>query len=286
MTVGIYAGDSRLLGLQECFPRLHAYFHRIGQPTLLRCLLKSALPSGSGSDQPTGRDHKVEISEELRAVGMYSFPRGLQQLPDHIVSYLQENYPDRFQLHLNTSIMEIEKSLGQEGLSIGLEGAHSSSQKICHLFNSLPAKATAQILEQSKSLGDTSHSQKLLRSIPTVDVAVIQLAWEGTIPMSHKGFGYLVAPETNQKILGVTFDSQNFPEHLQGQQQTRMTVMMGGAPSLGMRLEDYSLSDLKSMASETVQRHLQLSEPPTSIHGHVYKQAIPQYYVSLLQELD
>merc|ERR1712100_892083 len=87
------------------------------------------------------------------------------------------------------------------------------------------------------------------------------------ISIGYEGFGYLVSPETKENILGVTFDSQNFPIHNPG--RTVLSVMM----------KSKSIKDYNSVAKDVMKKHLKIQQEPDIANAFVYGQGIPQYRV-------
>ena len=72
----------------------------------------------------------------------------------------------------------------------------------------------------------TTAIRTLLHTIPYVDVAVINIMFQGTHLINEPAFGFLVpSTESNVPILGVIYDTCSFPQG----DNTILTVMMGGA---------------------------------------------------------
>jgi len=104
--------------------------------------------------------------------------------------------------------------------------------------------------------------------IPFLTLTTIHLGYHGK-RLPKKGFGYLIPLKEEQGILGMTWDSQIFPQHNQGP-MTRLCVMLRGEWNQETGLETV----LKS-----VERHVGIKTLPHAVETHVSKQAIPQYPV-------
>lgn len=61
------------------------------------------------------------------------------------------------------------------------------------------------------------------------------LGWKGRL-LPKRGFGFLVPSIENEKIMGMTWDSELFPEHNSGE-MTRICVMLEGEQKMEMALE-------------------------------------------------
>lgn len=147
---------------------------------------------------------------------------------------------------------------------------NGSNQTFDHLISSIPSYKLARLISAQHPELSTE-----LAAIPYVDVALVNLQYEGDDLLQQPGFGFLVPPTENLPILGVIFDSCCFP--MNG--KTVLTVMMGGAwfrQRLGV---DPSNKDLYDVALHQVQRILKISAQPTTGRVHQLRQCIPQYVV-------
>lgn len=92
-----------------------------------------------------------------------------------------------------------------------------------------------------------------LQAIPMSSLTVVHFGYRGSI-LPLRGFGYLVPTSEGEKVMGVVFDSEIFPEHNRGE-QTRLTVMLQG-----------SVEEAEACARDALERHLGLSRPPDAVH--------------------
>lgn len=139
-----------------------------------------------------------------------------------------------------------------------------------HVVSSLPAHRLAPLLA-------AQHPELAaeLAAIPYVDVALVNLQYDGDALVQRPGFGFLVLPSEQLPILGVIFDSCCFPQP----GKTVLTVMMGGAwfaERLGHRPTNRQLHDI---AVAQVAGILGITQRPQTGRVHVLAQCIPQYVV-------
>lgn len=104
-------------------------------------------------------------------------------------------------------------------------------------------------------------------------VAVVNMGYR-QLDFPENGFGYLVPSKEKEKILGVVWDSQVFPEQ-QSQGQARLTVMIGGTTAPA----DWKTWDLEAIALDAVKRHMGISVAPDTVQLTIANEAIPQYEV-------
>lgn len=105
-------------------------------------------------------------------------------------------------------------------------------------------------------------------------LALVCCAYDDRV-LPQRGFGYLVPPQEPSSILGMVWDSEVFPQQGQGQQQTRLTVMMGGA----RQPDSVSESDavLKARALNAIATDLGIDRAPSYCSVFRARAAIPQY---------
>jgi oxygen-dependent protoporphyrinogen oxidase len=152
-----------------------------------------------------------------------------------------------------------------------------------HVISTLPSQQTLSLLSPTAAL------PSLARVAPTsANVAVVNLTYYGRLKMPN-GFGYLIpstVPDT--KALGVVFDSDALPGQDQGQNVTRMTVMLGGRSRWNHTFDTMSREDFIDEALNAVQKHLGIPDMPLDVQAHIHRSCIPQYgvgHVTALQQL-
>lgn len=122
-----------------------------------------------------------------------------------------------------------------------------------------------------------------LRKIPFVSMGIVHLGFSKSI-LNENGFGYLVPSSEKQKILGVVYDSVTFPQQNTSGNQTRLSVMSGGAhqPWVTSISED----ELIHNAALSLRQHLGITADPEYINSLVLENCIPQYMVGHEERVD
>src|SRR5690242_8862391 len=96
--------------------------------------------------------------------------------------------------------------------------------------------------------------------------------------------------------MGVSFDSCIFKQHNSTDDETRLTVMVGGDPDIneyGKQIHsliiDENNKDIEKLCLETIKKHLKINDTPSEINTIFNFNAIPQYNVGhdkLLNQMD
>ncbi len=178
---------------------------------------------------------------------------------------------------LETIITTLKERLERDGVQIQMSSPISEDvlNRSSFTFYTTPAFVTAQCVSQH-DLGQ--H----LRSIPYVDVAVINVMFNGTHHVSNPGFGFLVpSSEKNMPILGVIFDTCSFPQR----DCTIFTVMMGGAWFQQLFGTQPSLEHLESVAVQNLKKIMKIDESPLKVVGKIHANCIAQYTVGHAQRV-
>ncbi|KAJ1974809.1 oxygen-dependent protoporphyrinogen oxidase [Dimargaris xerosporica] len=189
--------------------------------------------------QATGQGPHRSFWHQMNQASVYTFQHGMATLVEALVAHLSAYPDDQVQLLLQNPVQRV-RPLGKDGMAIDL--VHRSEPLLAdHVVSALPAHHLAALL--------TSSPIPLLTTNPAVDVAVVNLAYQGR-RRPVDGFGYLVPCSTPSDALGVVFDSCSAPKqdclfpvlpplshatpHLLQPLHTspvpidRLTVMMGG----------------------------------------------------------
>ncbi len=178
-TIGIFAGDAAALSLKSAFPRLAALEARHGS------LLKGL---------------RASRREGAVAGGMFSFRRGLEQLPQALAKGLGA--------HL---VAQNVRSIGRDsrGWSVTLDGTGTAGElgdRADALILTTPAGATAALLSR---LVPTAADE--LRRIPLAPVAVVWLGFaRRDIGINLQAYGFLVARGEGKHLLGCQYESSVF----------------------------------------------------------------------------
>ena len=133
---------------------------------------------------------------------------------------------------------------------------------------------------------DSGKLKAMLSTIKSVDVCVVNLLYKGN-HIKNPGFGFLVpTTESNScDVLGVVYDSCAFPEHLNNENYTSLTVMIG-QDALNQKFSKYSSFEMRDSAADTVERILGIPRADLiEFDLQVHKNCIPQYPVNHYKNL-
>lgn len=188
-------------------------------------------------------DHSPFIKSVQRA-GLFSFKKGMQTLTDRLANELAPH------ISLNSRV---------ENLRISAD----------HVYSTLSAPALSVLV-------DDEHLKGLLDQMTSTSVATVNLGYSKSV-LEKEGFGYLIPTKERSSILGVVWDSSAFPQQNRLSEETRLTVMMGGAHEPDFAR--YRPQDFEQRALEAVKEQLGIMAPPCAVVTSIASQAIPQYTV-------
>lgn len=247
---GIFAGNIRELSAKSCFPQFYGWEKQYGS------LLKGALFSRS-NHVPSPSSFVQNMQKE----GIFSFKGGMESLTRTLYEKMRSD------IWLNSEVKALR--FLKDGVELQL--ADGRTIVADHVYSALPASAVASLI----SSHDPSIGQ-LLETIQTTSLAVVNLGYKHKVS-NHHGFGYLVPSKENERVLGVVWDSSVFPQQNFHPDESRFTVMIGGA-----HMEDFdqwSESEFLACALETLANHMQIDREPDRIHLQLARSSIPQYNV-------
>jgi len=248
LTSGIYAGNIQELSMQSCFPEM---FHREKKyGSLSKAWLFEKLKYRSTTTTSS-------FVENAKKSPIFSLRSGMETLVKSLSHHLSEH------LQLESWAVSLQKS------ARGIE-VHTSYNQIIEadqVFIALPFHATEHLI---------SPFVDTISPIASCSVSVVNLAWNHNV-LNRSGFGYLVPSQEQQDVLGVVWDSSVFPQQNQSPNETRLTVMLGGAhrPDIPLMPE----SAVNQLALNAIEKHLGIHALPDMIHTSVASHAIPQYAV-------
>lgn len=238
---GIYAGDIRRLSLRACFPMVHEWEQEHGS-VVWGALKESKRKKGVGNSP---------FIQSLQSSPLFSFAKGMEALPKEIARQLDA------EILLRCSV---EKCLWDDH-SVTLMLSNGQELKVDHLFSSISITALMPLGERVKELA-------------SVSVAVVNLAYRKNV-LPKVGFGYLIPSVHREEILGVVWDSCLFPSHNGSVDETRVTVMIGGAHHLS--IDSLTEEECLAIAMRALKKHLNITDPPSSSSVKIARHAIPQY---------
>lgn len=244
LTTGIYAGDISQLSLDSCFPQLKRVEEKHG--SLLLGLIKE---KKKNSDNPW--------IKQIQSHSLFSFKEGLEQLPKALEKKLK-NY-----LLLNCEV----KSLVPRENKIDVAFSDGFVLSADHVFSTLSFPYLRQIcpaaLFSCVSLKNSS-------------VIVVNAGYKKSV-LKHHGFGYLIPNKEKQSILGMIWNSSIFPQQNAYDQETRLTIMLGGENNPEIVAKEKA--DIADICHTALREHLQITDRPDILDIHYKHHAIPQYHV-------
>lgn len=176
-----------------------------------------------------------------RLPSLCSFKEGMESLPRALAKALGQH------IHLSTPVMRIQQTSSFLRLHLSEERFIDADL----ILAAVPAPTLA-------TLYPTMASEFSCTSLTTINCG-----WQGDL-LTRRGYGFLIPSKEKESILGMTWDSDIFPQHNQGL-QTRVCVMM--------KEENQPIE----CALEGIRRHLGIYKKPDALLVGQAKQAIPQY---------
>lgn len=243
LTLGIFAGDTKKLSIKNCFPSMHEWEqnHR----SVIRGAFKSK-PKHSITSP---------LIESLQKKPLFTFKRGMQTLIEALAEQLGK------QIRYNTTVTGIDAQENRVTIH-----TPNGSETYDHLYLCIPA----------------NQLKNLIPPIPTIETAETASVVTASIgyrdnTLEKQGFGHLVPTSEKEQVLGIVWDSSAFPEQNLHPQETRLTVMMGGAHHPD--LVDADEKTLTNIALDALKRHLGITTCPDTLMIRYARDAIPQYHV-------
>ena len=251
LTTGIYAGNVHDLSVKSCFPQFFKWEQQHGS------LIKGALFGSFFSKKET----PSLFVKKMNTASLFSFKEGMETLPKALAHHLKN--------HILTDHEVTGLHFHARGVELRL--VNGKIIEADQVYSTLPANALSSLIRPHHR-----QAAELLDSITASSVAVVSLGYRQKV-LSHSGFGYLVPSKEKENILGMVWDSCVFPEQAEYNEETRLTVMIGGTRMLDF--PQWNASDFLNCALEAIANHLQIQVPPDAVDVHIARYAIPQYIV-------
>ncbi|KAI8346169.1 protoporphyrinogen oxidase [Blakeslea trispora] len=276
MTHGIYAGDVKQLSLQSTFRMLHEAEKNYNG--VIRGLIKgiNTETMRERGMAVRAREHRPEWFGQLEKMSVIGFRDGLESLPERLLAWLKQ-CP-------NVDILTNEpvESIHAHGKEAKIK-TQSKELFVDHVISTLPSSVLDK-LTSSKPLPHLNHN-------PSVDVAVVNLAYPSHVKLAYDGFGFLTPhrdtpyPTPLPGTLGVIFDSNALADQERSYQPetTKLTAMIGGSDwedAFGKTPIDQLDPEIAhDYACNIMRTFLNIDAEPTHAMVHLQKQCIPQYLV-------
>lgn len=257
-TLGIFAGDIRKLSIRSCFPGLFDWERNKGSITGgIFSLLKEKMQN----------KQKINPYHQLSHVGLFSLKEGNYRLIEEMTSKLNAD------IQYSTEVISI-KPKGQ-----GVEVVTTSRSIFADsVFLATPVKDTARLLSFL-----TSSNLSFFNELKTVTLGAVYLGYKKNL-LQDKAFGYLIPSSEKEKVLGVVWDSIIFPKRNTFPEETKLTVVIGGAHN--PESTKFTESDCLRLAKDAVYRHMGITAVPDAVGYTLAKDSIPQFEVGHFRKLE
>lgn len=256
MVTGIYAGDSTLLSLPACFPRLAQFEREAG--SVIRGFLRAA--------KKRRAEAKARGDPRQRGSTLWSLHGGLRTLV--------ETLADRVQPQLGVRVRTIRRD-GTGWLVLG-DGQDRWQADAVVL--------TCPAYRQAEMLADLDPElAKRIAEIPYNRVAVVGLGYRrADVPGSLDGFGFIAPQRTRRDLLGVQWCSSIYPGRAPDG-MVLLRAMCGGWHR--PEIVDWDDERLLRAVHAEMQRIMHISAAPVFQRIIRWPLAIPQYHLGHLDRL-
>ena len=237
---GIWAGRSDRLSLAEAFPLLARWESESGS------LTRGAL-AGLRATPKSGRSGKR---------GLLSFQAGLETLPRRLAETLGAS------ARFGERVESVRR--GELGWQLSIAGGDVAVDRLCL---ATPAPEAARLVA-----GLDADAAAALSAIPHPPLVVLHVSVAATERL--RGFGHLVVPQPDRRILGAIWSSSIFAGRAPAG-RSLLTVFLGGARDPGaIDLADDRLLDV---AARDLAAELGIPADFAVVRVTRYARAIPQY---------
>uniref|UniRef100_T1HLY0 Protoporphyrinogen oxidase n=2 Tax=Rhodnius TaxID=13248 RepID=T1HLY0_RHOPR len=262
MICGICAGDAKEISVKFFVPGLFEAEQKHG--SVIKGYVKEIMQKRKVVDveknlNPVGSLHEKAKTEKWSVFGLDG---GMTTLVEAIK---EEIATKGAVIKLDSQVTNLSVQPGGVKCCINGKDIYESNQ----LISALPAINLAPLVKEEHPL-----LAEELSKIPYVTVAVVNLAFKGQL-LDREAFGFLVPPSQGLPILGVIFDSCNFPQD----NHTILTVMMGGKWFNKFFGENPTEKRLLNIAVGHCRDILGITQIPICHHTSIQRNCIPQYVV-------
>lgn len=285
---GITSGDARHTSTDAIIGEILAKEQHYG--SVLRSISKPPV------NQPL-RDELIE--DELRSspsaskfmrekIVSFNLKCGLQTIPEYLSNaLLNTNEDGKVDIFNESRVAAVKFDTKFEDDSPAvvdvktIEGDHVRVEAD-HVVSAIPAKNLAEILPDTTPAEQMDALADVLK-IPHVPVGCVCIEYHGMKdkPQIMNSFGFLAHPNSDTRLLGISFDSSIFDQIDRPFKTTRLTCMMGGAwfEQVFGTTDPSQVSDaqLEQIALEEVRSILKLTDEPRKVTPYMWKVGIAQY---------
>jgi oxygen-dependent protoporphyrinogen oxidase len=246
---GIWGGRSDRLSVAEAFPSLARWESESGSLTRGALAAIRRRPKGEHS----GRR------------GLLSFRSGLRTLPLRLAESLGGR------ARFGVRVESVRRDTG--GWKLSLAGEDLAVDRLCL---ATPAREAARLVA-----GADADAAAALSAIAHAPLVVLHLSAPAVERL--RGFGHLVVPQPERRILGAIWSSSVFPGRAPAG-RSLLTVFLGGARD--PQALDLTDDDLVAIASRDLAAALDIPADFTIVRVTRYARAIPQYDLDHRSRLD
>ena len=159
------------------------------------------------------------INKYLHSSTSFSFKKGLNTLPQGILKYLQEKYPENFVLNLSENISEVKFTKESNFFNV-----NNKENNYDMVISALPLPELIRIFSKNPTFQE-SKAFETMKKIKFKSILRANLYYdEEVLPKELQSFGFLNLPKEKEEVLGMTFDSKVFPSK---NKETRCSIMIG-----------------------------------------------------------
>lgn len=238
---GIFAGSASRLSIAAAFPAPARWEREHGS------LLKGAIA-----------DRRSRAATAVPK-GLLAFREGLETLPRALAADLGTAFRPR------TAV----QAVAPDGSGWVVRTA-SSDLRAARVVLAAPAFRAASLV-----VGFAPEAARSLSEIPHPPLAVLHLSWpQSGLRRRLEGFGHLVCPDPNRRILGAVWSSSLFPGRAPAG-QALLTIFLGGTRDPGaLELSD---AELVRVAARDLESEGLVRGEPRVVLLTRWERAIPQY---------
>jgi len=236
---GIWAGRADELSAAHAFPTL------VRAETKYGSLTRGGI-AALGGPRPAPAPRR----------GLLSFRSGLEALPLRLAAELGPR------VRLKTRVRSVRRD--GKGWVLSVEGGDVPADAICL---ATPAGGAARLVRDLHP-----GASAALEAIPHPPLVVLHVAWTGPIPL--RGFGHLVVPQPERRILGAVWSSNLFPGRAPAG-SSLVTIFLGGARDPAAI--DLSDAEILAVARRDLDAVLPARPALAPLLVTRYARALPQY---------
>ena len=300
MVRGIFAGDAKDISVKAIAESLHNMEQEHGG------ILKSSIKSKIGLSKmakapvPFPENEECDLVKKARKENwkIWSLEGGLELLID---SLKQRLINEGVEVYTQKQVQKLVFSTHRQNPKIKKVKLIGDDFQFDfqHSILALPAYSAAKLLGTSENsyykspqvAMYRSYLQELLLSIPYVDVAVVNVEYDGKLEdltaLTGEAFGLLVPSSQKEiPILGIIFDTCAFPQRtLNGSEKSVFTVMMGGKWFDSLFGSNPQIKDIENTAVAQIKHILKIDQKPSRVLAAIHRKCIAQYIVGHKQRV-